>query len=200
MKKRNLLKQYKGEVDGQEVIVNQFKTKERKEMSYARPTTSTCPCCGSKLELNEQQNFYCIGDKLTHWATEFEKYFAMSDTDKVKYLSNITSDSQFFDLYDRWKYSKEIDKPDEYNCGYTNNIALPIANTRTVIPDPMVVKRLELALNRPLTEEELMNESQLYGKFNKVSDRYFKGSKQIIIPYVVLPDEISFYPELEKEE
>lgn len=199
MNKRNLVKQYQEEVDGQEVTVSQFKPKDKKGKSYGRSSTTNCPCCGSKLGLNDQQLWYCTSDKLKYWESEFDKYASLNDADKVIYLQNITSDSQFFDLFDKWKYSKEVDKPDEFHCGYTNNIFLPIANTRTIIPDPLVVKRLEEKLKRPLTEEELKNEGTIHFRFKKVSDKWFKGGKPFIIPYIVLPDEISFSPKTDND-
>ena len=200
MKKRNLVKQYNTNYNGQDVTVNQYKPKEKKGKSYGRTTSTICPCCGSKLELNQDELWYCTRDKLKFWESEFDKYAALNDAEKVTYLSNISSDSQFFELYDKWKFSKEVDRPEEFDCGYSNNIFLPIANTRTVIPDPMVVKLVEQKLNRPLTEEELRNEGQLHYRFKRVSDKWFKGSKPFVIPYVVLPDEISFTPKIEEEE
>lgn len=199
MKKRNLVKQYKENWNGKDVTVNQFKPKEKKGKSYGRSVTTTCPCCGSKLQLNQDELWYCTRDKLKFWESEFDKYTAMNDAEKVQYLSNISSDSQFFELFDKWKYSKETGNSEEFNCGYSNNIFLPIANTRTIIPDPLVVKLLEQKLDRPLTEEELRNEGQLYFKFKKISDKWFKGCKPFIIPYVVIPDEISFTPKIEVE-
>lgn len=200
MKKRNLVKQYNTNYNGQDVTVNQYKPKEKKGKSYGRTTSTICPCCGSKLQLNQDELWYCTSDKLKFWESEFDKYTVMNNTEKVKYLSNISSDSQFFELYDKWKFAKETDNPAEFNCGYTNNIFLPIANTRTVIPDPLVVKSIEQKLNRSLTEEELRNEGQLYFRFKKVSDKWFKGSKPFIIPYVVLPDEIVFTPKIEDDQ
>lgn len=199
MKKKTLVKQYKDNLDGQDVTVNQFKLKEKKGKSYGRIVSTTCPCCGSKLELNKDELWYCAGDKLKFWESEFTKYQELNEADKVIYLQNISSDSQFFELYDKWKFSKDVDKLEEFNCGYSNNIFLPIANTRTIIPDPMVVKTLEIRLKRSLTEEELRNEGQLYYRFKKVSDKWFKGSKPFVIPYFVLPDELSFIPKVDDE-
>lgn len=191
--KKNQIKQYKDEWNGQEITVNRFKPKDKKGRSYGRTVVSNCPCCGSKLHLNDAQVWECTSDKLKYWESEFNKYAALNDAEKVQYLQNISSDSQFFDLYDKWKA-----EPQNFNCGYSNNIFLPIANTRTIIPDPIFVKKLEEKLKRALTEEELMNEGQLYFRHKKYSDKWFKGSKQVVIPYIVLPDETSFTPKPEE--
>ena len=188
-KKRNVDIQYETDYNGQKVVVTRFKPKERKVKSNARHIISNCPCCGSHLVLNEVKVWSCDGSKLKYWESEFIKLTSMNDIEKGEYLSNISSDSQFFDLYDRWKYAQEENKPEEFNCGYTNNIFLPVGSTRTIIPDPLYVKWLEIRLKRKLTEEELMNEGELYIRYKKVTDRWFKGSRKVIIPYIILPDE-----------
>ncbi len=189
-KHKNVIKQYAENYQGQAVTVNVFKPKEKqKEVSHARNLHSSCPNCGSKLVINVMGAWECTADKLEYWADQFKKFMQMTSEQQVEYISKLTSDSNFLDLYDKWLTAYKEDKPKDFNCGYTNNISLPIGSSKTIIADPMFCKFLETGLKRPLTEEELRNESAIYIRKKKVRDKWFLGSRAVVIPYIVLPDE-----------
>lgn len=189
-KPRNLLKQYKTTYDGSEVTVNVLKPRHVKGVNHARRSNSHCPNCNSTLIVNENGLYECTSDKLAHWDKEFFKFYMMLPNEKVDYLTKISKDSMFFDLYDKWVYARENNSPDDFNCGYTNNIFLPIASNKSIIPDPCYVSFLEKRLKRPLTEEELRNETELWIKGKRVFTQYRKGAKMVEIPYILLPDEV----------
>jgi hypothetical protein len=187
-KPRNLLKQYQTEYQGSKVTVNVLKPKQVKGVNHARRSTANCPNCNSSLIVNDNGLYECSSDKLVHWDKEFYKYYMMSPPEKVEYLATISRDSMFFDLYDKWVFARENESPEDYTCGYTNIIFLPIGSNKTIIPDPMYVGFLEKRLKRPLTEEEIRNESELWIKGKRVFTEYRKGARMVKIPYIIFPD------------
>lgn len=189
-KPRNLVKQYKTTYQGEEVTVNVFKDKHPKGVSNARRTTINCPNCNSTLIIGENGLYECTSDKLAHWDKEFYKYYMMLPPEKLEYVTTISKESMFFDLYDKWVYARENNSPEDFNCGYTNNVSLPIASNKTIIPDPLYCLFLEQKLKRPLKEEELRNESELWIKGRRVYTEYRKGARMVKIPYILLPDEV----------
>jgi len=187
-KPRNLLKQYKTTYEGEQVTVNVLKSKQVKGVNHARRVTTNCPNCNSTLLVNEAGLYECTSDKLAHWDQEFHKYYMMLPNEKLEYVTKISKDSMFFDLYDKWVFSRENNSPEDFNCGYTNHVFLPIGSTKTIIPDPLYVACIEKRLKRPLTEEELRNESELWMKGKRVFTEYRKGARMIKIPYILFPD------------
>lgn len=189
-KNRNLLKQYDTSLNGEKVTISVLKSKKTKGAAHARNNYSSCPNCNSSLLINSTGVYECSKDKLEYWDQQFLSYYMMSDVEKNKYLKKISVDSMFFDLYNKWVYARENSKPEEFTCGYSNNISLPIGSNKTIIPDPLYVNFIEDRLKRPLTEEEKANESDLWIKGKKVKASYFKGSKPVKIPYIIFPDEV----------
>lgn len=114
----------------------------------------------------------------------------MTPKQKISFLSKLTSTSRFEELYDYWKYSVETNQPEEFTCGYTNDIHLPIAQNKQRIPDPLFCKRIEKLLGRPLTDEEIHGDSPLYFYRGKVLTEYRKRAKEIKMIWIILPDEI----------
>lgn len=190
IKNKNVIKQYSTDYKGQQVTVNVFKPKQKqKAVSHARDIYSSCPNCGSKLIINVVGAWECTSDKLEYWSEQFKQFMQMLPEKQVEYINKLSTDSNFFDLYDKWLTTYKEDKPKDFNCGYTNNISLPIGSSRTIIPDPIFCKILETGLKRPLTEQELRNESPIYIRKKKVKDKWFLGSRAVVIPYIILPDE-----------
>ena len=187
---KNIIKQYKSNYKGQTIIVSVFKPKEKqKGVNNARSVFSNCPNCNSKLVINVMGAWECTSDKLNYWVLEFKKFMQMLPDKQIEYIKQLTSDSNFFDLYDKWLTAYNDNKPENFNCGYTNNTSLPIGNNKTIIPDPMFCKFLELGLKRSLTERELRNEATLWIRREKIKDKWFLGARAVVIPYIILPDE-----------
>lgn len=192
-KKRNLLEETLIEIEGQQVSLKRFKEKDRRRPGNARSTTTTCPNCMSIMKINESGVWYCTGDRLKVWEKEFEQFFKFTPEKKAEYLSSLSNDSRFLELYDRWEYAYKNDVPEEFVCDYTNNIFLPIGSNQVRIPDPIFVRNIEDKLGRKLTEEELIGEEKLYYHKGHVTDKWHKNGKEIKIPYVLLPSETTIY-------
>ena len=189
-KTKNILKTYKSDYKGQDIVVTQYKPKEKRTNFNATRHLSACPNCLSSIHIDKGGAWYCTGDRLKVWETEFERYHLLDNPSKAEFIKNISIDTRFFELYDRWVYAKEENKPEEYNCGYTNKIFLPIASNETIIPDPLKVINVEKSLGRPLTEKELDGETELWLYKGRISDKYRKGSKKIRIEYISFPQDV----------
>ncbi len=188
MPKRKPISKKQVDVAGEKVTVHTYEYSKKKEMRNARSNTSSCPNCLSTLKTNDSGFLYCTGNKLIIWEKDFAKYHAMKDIEKAKYLSKISNTSKFEELYDYWRYAFENNDPAQFDCGYTNNVSLPIGSSKSRIPDPIVCKRLETSLGRKLTEEELYGESPLYSYRGKILTEYKKRAKEVKIPWILLPD------------
>lgn len=188
-KKRNLVKQYTTTYDNQNVTVNVFKSKGKKEINNARSNTSVCPNCLSKLVLDANKNLQCSGDRLQIWWTEFNNFNNMSQEKKDEYLKHISYDSMFLELYDKWLYSVNNNKPEEFNCGYTNKIFLPMPSCQTIIPDPIQMNIVEKNIGRELTDEEIFGEKELYYTQGVVTEDFDSSSKKIKIRLIRFPED-----------
>ncbi len=192
-KNPNLINAGTVEIAGQQVPLKKFKAKKNKRINNARSTITNCPNCLSSMRLNSHGSWECSADKLTVWEKDFMAFSKLGDKEKGEYLLGLSNYSRFVELFDKWKYSQDNNAPEEFNCGYTNTV-YPMIGTATVrIPDPLVVKRIEAKLGRPLTEEELIGESELWLYAGKVLTEWRKKAKQIRIPYIILPSETTVY-------
>lgn len=190
MNKKDIISQYDIEYNGQIVKVTKLKPKDRKGAPNAARRISSCPSCLSVLKINAQGLWECTGDRLQLWDLEFARFDQLDDQAKALYIKNVSIDSRFLELYDKWVYAKKENKPEEFNCGYTNKIILPIGSGKTRIPDPIVTKRLETSLKRKLTEEEMYGEVDLWIKNRQVSLDYKRGARRVKIPIITLPDDV----------
>lgn len=127
-----------------------------------------CPCCLSRLKKTDL-GFECTGDRLEYWRNEVREYKAMSPADQAEYLGT---------LDDLDKFADRLKAGDDLQCDYNTNIVMPIAPSYVMIPDTLVVGRLEKKLKRDLTEREL---EQGY-EFN------IEG-KTFTLPFVRFPDD-----------
>lgn len=188
-KNRNLIKEYEAEVDGQKVTVHRFKPKDKKVVNNARSNFTSCPNCLSHITLDEAGLQKCTGDRIVIWEKEFLKYRELSTQEQQVYMKNISYDSTFMELYDRWAYSQN--NPDEpFTCGFTNKIFFPIPSCSVIIPDPAQVNNIEKRLGRKLTENELIGESELFEYQGSVFEKYKKGSKRIRIIMIRFPEDV----------
>lgn len=190
------------EINGQQITLKKLKPKEKKRESYdIRNSVTTCPNCMSRMTLDEVGTWQCSGNRLKHWESEFVKYRRMNNDDKAKYLGNLSNTSRFLELYDRWEYALNSDGKDTFGCGYTNVLFPLNGSVQVRIPDPLFTKIIENKLGRPLTEEELYEEQEIYFYQGRVLTKYREGAKVIRIPWVVLPTEQTIYlPKVKEEE
>lgn len=188
-KKKNLLKQYKATYNGQEITVDVLKPSLKKEINVARSNTLICPNCLSKLTLDTMGNQQCSSSQLKIWEAEFLKFSLLDDTNKTIYLKNISYDSMFLELYDKWAYSVAANTPAEFNCGYTNKIFLPMPTCQTTIPDPIQMAIIERNVGRRLTEEEIYGEKDLYYTQGVVTEDFTNTSKKLKIRLIRFPED-----------
>jgi hypothetical protein len=188
-KKRNLLKQYKATYKDQDIVVNVLKPKDKKEVNNGRSNTLTCPNCLSKLTLDSNKNQQCSGSQLKIWEVEFIKFQNLTEDKKTEYLKHVSYDSMFLELYDKWAYSVLHNKPEEYNCGYTNKIFLPIPSCQVTIPDPIQLTIVEKSIGRSLTEEEIFGEKELYYTQGVVTEEFTATSKKLKIRLIRFPED-----------
>jgi hypothetical protein len=181
------------EINGQSVPLKKFKAKKNKRMKNVRHTITNCPNCLSSMRLNAHGSWECSADKLNVWEKDFIAFSQLGDKEKGEYLLGLSNYSRFIELFDKWKYSQDNNAPEEFNCGYTNTMYPMIGTASVRIPDPLVVKRIEHKLGRPLTEEELIGESELWAFGGRILTEWRKKAKQIRIPYIILPSETTVY-------
>lgn len=196
----NKLKEKKITIDGKSFTVKQLKPKAKKKDIYvARNTTTSCPNCLSTMKLNSLGLFECSGDKLRVWEPDFAKFKNMTAEQKSKFLADLSSSGRFVELFDRWDYALSTEGKEEFNCGYTN-ILFPLTGTAQVrIPDPLFTKKLEQKLGRPLTEEEIYGETELWSYQGAILTSWRKNAKPIRIPFVILPNEDTIYEPIQSE-
>lgn len=189
-KKLDVIGEYQSEYKGQQITVHKLKMKDRKALPNAARRIYNCPNCSSLVRLNSSGIQECSGDRLRTWELEFAKYHALSNENKVEYIKNISSDSKFLELYDRWAYAFTTNQPEEFTCGYTNKIYLPIASNRVNLPDPIFMKIIESKLGRKLELAEILGEDELWLYGGMVLQKYRKGAKKVRVPIVTLPDDV----------
>lgn len=187
-KNKNVISEYQDYYNGQLVTVHKFKPKDKKTVNTTRNILVNCPNCLSRIELDSFNSYKCSGDRLVQWHKEFEVFESLDDSKKLQFLKNISFDSMFLELYDRWIYSKR--NPEEpFDCGFTNQIFLPIPSCSITIPDPAQVKRIEKKLRRKLTEEEIFGEKELFEYRGSVFEHYRNGAKAIKISLIRFPED-----------
>jgi hypothetical protein len=187
--KNNIIAEYQDNIEGISVTVHKIKTKDKKAVSYGRPSTINCPYCLSKLITDKSGLQQCSGDRLEFWDKEFYSFFKMNDYQKKNYIKNITEESQFFELYDKWVYTQNPESNEKFSCGYTNKIFFPIPSANVTVPDPIRMSYIEKKLGRPLTEEEIYGESELWQFGGSILKEYRKGCRRIKIPLIRFPED-----------
>lgn len=187
-KNRNIISEYESEYNGQTVTIHRMKPREKKILNSSRSNLISCPNCLSKLGLDEGGLQKCLGERLLIWDLEFAKFHALDKEKQLAYLQNISFDSTFMELYDRWAYSL-INPDDPFSCGYTNKIFFPIPSCSVIIPDPCQVKRIEKKLGRKLTEEEVFGEKELFFHRGGIFEKYREGAKTVKIVLLRFPED-----------
>lgn len=187
-KDKNVINEYEDYYNGQVVTVHRLKSKDKKVVNTTRNVLINCPNCLSKIQLDQFGLYKCSGDRLTQWEKEFEQFSSLLDVKKAEFLKNISFDSMFLELYDRWIYSKS-NPEDPFGCGFTNQIFLPIPSCSVTIPDPAQVKRIEKKLKRRLTEEEIFGEKELFEYRGSVFSEYRTGAKIVKISLIRFPED-----------
>jgi hypothetical protein len=187
-KSKSIISEYKAEYKGQSVIVHKIKPKERKVVNNARINYNSCPNCLSHIALDNAGLQKCSGDKLEMWNKEFIVFNQLEKEKQLEYLKNISFDSVFMELYDRWVYA-QAHTEEPFGCGYTNKIFFPIPICQVIIPDPTQVHIIEKNLGRKLTEEEIFGESELFEYQGSILEKYKKGARTVKITLLRFPED-----------
>lgn len=190
MTNKDIIGEYQAEYNGQKVTVHKFRQKEKRTNFNPARRVTLCPNCLSVLRTDAVGVAECSGDRLKIWETEFLKFHGLTDENKALYIKNLSSDNRFLELYDIWAYSYVNQKPEEFTCGYTNKIFLPIATNRVSLPDPLFIKYLEHRLGRPLKECEIAGDEDLWWYSGMLIHKYKKGARKVKIPIIWLPDDV----------
>jgi hypothetical protein len=192
-RQKNLIEETSVVINGEEVNLKRFKAKSNKRGNNARSVLNFCPNCMSSMRLNKDGLFECTGDKLLLWEGDFQRFSKLEPEDKAKYIGNLSDYGRFVELYDKWLYSVQQNNPAEFNCGYSNVLYPSHGSVQIKIADPLFTKRLEEKLGRPLTEEELIGESELFMYGGRVLTTWRKRAIPIKIPWITLPSEETVY-------
>jgi len=188
-KDRRVIDSYETEYLGQKVTIKVGKPKEKRKQINRPKNVTTCPECSSTLILNNIGVWQCTGDQLKQWENQFYKYSKLNEDDKVEFLKSVSDTGKFQYLFGRWEYSQESDSQG-FNCGYSNNINLPLPNSQSKLPDPLFVKHVERKLGRPLTEEEKWGEGDIWFYKGQYLNKYRKNSKRVKIPIISIPRDV----------
>jgi hypothetical protein len=185
--KKKILRKTTEIIDGKSVTVTILSPKERKVTRYVDRSNTTCPNCQSTLRLNDLGQYECTSNKLMVWEKEFFAYDRADMEGKEEILAKFSNTSLFSELYDRWKYARENDE--KFDCGYTNEVFPLLSESKEVIPDPLVVKRVEKKLGRELTLDELLGEVELFTFGGRVLTEWRPKARTLRIPWIVLPSQ-----------
>lgn len=169
------------------VDIKKIKTPRNKK-NFRYKTHTNCPNCMSKLKSNEFNILECTGDRLLFWHNEFLLYMKLDKEKQNKYLLCLSNINLFLDLFDKWNYLDDNGIRVNFQCEYSNKIMNPVTRFRTTLPDPILVKRIERSLGRPLTEEEKHGEKEIWKEGNTFFTNYRKGRKIIKIPQIIFPN------------
>lgn len=137
-----------------------------------------CPECLSTLELSVD-GYKCTGNRLRLWVKEFEKYDLLTEGEKKMYIANLADKEKFVELYN----SKTLE------CEYSPQMIEIIPEQSILIPDPMVVGKIELNFGRRLTDTELEEGFLFYRKGKNFSHEHLEGYNRFRIPRVLFPDD-----------
>lgn len=152
----------------------------KKKDIYKRQINHLCPNCMSTLTV-ENGDYVCTGDRLEIWQKVFEEFDKMQLKEKRDYLSSISDQDKFFDLY---KQKSKL------TCDFSTYRASLVPNYNETILDPLVVKRVQKSLGRPLTDEEKSGDTKLYRRGNDYKTRLFLGYEEFEIPRINFPEDL----------
>lgn len=170
------------------VVIKKFKARRTKEKTHARRTNPICTNCLSSLVVSGEGKYECSGDRLKIWEKEFLAYTKMSDKEKIRYLMAFSHPDLFEELFEKWSYKEGDGHRPNFECGYSNKIYSLINPLRVMMPDPILVKKIEKSLGRKLTEEELYGEKDIFREGKTYFEDYKKGRIRAKITLIYFPD------------
>lgn len=146
-----------------------YQKRSTKRGNY-RSVSNLCPNCFSTLTSDSNGAVICSGDRMAAWQAEFEKFKALSEDEQDQYLAKLDDPDRFLEL---------VGSLNSQDCGFSTKINHVVSSHSTRIPDPLAVSRLERALQRRLTEDELDE------------DHIFQiNGKEYRIPFVNFPEDV----------
>lgn len=144
-----------------------------------RTVNHLCPNCMSTLEVKSGK-YICTGDVLNYWRQELEKYDNMKDDEKQIYFNSVS---------DKEVFSNILSNRESLNCSYSSNLTSIMTDNNMLVPDPLVVSKIELKLGRRLTEEELVEDKAFYRSGSNISLQKVEGFEEFKIPFIRFPED-----------
>lgn len=144
---------------------------KQRKVNYVphKSSSSLCPNCLSEM-IFQDSKYVCSGNRFSVWKTEIEKFKQLSEAEQLNYLNNIANPSKFLEM---------IDNISTFECSTSNRMNNTIPSQSTRIPDPIAQNKLEKALNRKLTDQE-MEEGFIFEV----------NGKRLTLPFINFPDDI----------
>lgn len=140
-----------------------------------------CPLCLSTITVINNE-YCCTGDRLKIWENEFKEFETLSKPiEKDEYLDKFSNKDLFIELYN---------KKDDLNCGFTFSSVIFSNKYEELIPDPIIVGKIEKSLGRRLNDNELEENYTFYRISNKYSTEEFEDSYEYKIPRIKYPDDL----------
>ena len=149
---------------------------KKKKKFFKRFNNYLCPLCMSDLKVVNNK-YECTGEKLELWRQKTDEFLSMNEEQKKEYLKNI----QDVDIFMEWT------KKDRIECEFTS-VLESYSDRYSMIPDPMVVNRIEKSLKRTLTEFELEPDYIFYRKGKEYSLEEKSGYYEYCIPRCYFED------------
>lgn len=162
-----------------------FEKPKTKIKGNFRDVELTCPDCMSVLTYDEDYQKICTGNMLQLWEDKFKEYETLTINDKLAFLIAKVDKVRFVYLYKKWKNA--VAAKEAYVCDYSSTIVDPSPDRDTLVPDPIMLKRLERDLQRPLTQLEIDQEQSFYFNGTKYSEIPTDNSRAVKIKWIKFP-------------
>lgn len=163
---------------------------KQKARNNFRHTEFLCPECYSTLEYNKDFTKYCTGDRLKLWVPHFRKYEKADLRKKVEILSKFEDTAKFLELYEKWLHKDDKGKRSRFTCDYSTRLFDGHRDNSILIPDPMMLARIEKDLGKKLNIQELHEDTVFYHDGTKYFDKPADKRVSVKLEWVRYPDDV----------
>ena len=129
-----------------------------------------CPLCMSDLKVVNNK-YECTGEQLQLWKQEVDNFLTFNEEQKKEYLEGIEDTDTFLSWAEK----------DTIECEFST-VLDSYSDKYSMIPDPMIVGRIERSIGRELVEHELEPEFIFFRNGNKFSIEEFEDSYEYSVP------------------
>lgn len=163
--------------------------KEKSKNNY-RHTEFLCPECYSTLEYHKDFSKYCSGDRLKLWEKLFRKYENATETKRMDILAGIEDTAKFKEWFEKWSYKNSKGKRSKFVCEYSNRLFDLHRDNNTLVPDPIMLSRIERDLGKSLDINKLDEDTVFYHDGAKYSEKPTDKSTVVKLEWVRYPDDV----------